>query len=120
MAQSKLRRFDVQATYALVLSAFSTVPCVAAAIVLAWKYDSDLGQIVYGSGGKVVPVFLVCIVLSLLPGFAGFLFGLNSAGQRRNDKTTRSWIGFFVGGAVCTVDVILMLAFVMLRLELST
>ena len=117
MAQSKLRRFDVQATYGMVLSVFSAVPCLGAAVVLAMKYDSVLGQIVYGSGGKVAPVFLLCVILSLLPGFAGFLFGLSSAGQRRNDKPTRSWIGFFVGGAVCTVDVILVLAFVMLRLE---
>ena len=120
MAQSKLRRFDVQASYAAVLSVFSAVPCVGAAVVLAMRYDSDLGQIVYGSGGKVVPAFLVCVLLSLFPGFAGFLFGLSSAGQRRNDKPARSWIGFFVGGAVCTADVILMLAFVMLRLEVPT
>ena len=120
MAQSKLRRFDVQARYALALSIFSAVPCLAAVVVLMLKYDSALGQIVYGSGGMVVPAFLVCVILSLLPGFAGFLFGLSSAGQRRNDKGARSWIGFFVGGAVCTLDVILMIAFVMLRLEVPT
>jgi len=120
LAQSRFRRFDVQATYALALSALSAMPCVGAALVLLMKYDSDLGQIVYGSGGKVVPVFLACVVLSLLPGFAGFLLGLSSAGQRRNEKQTRSWIGFFVGGTVCTVDVILVLAFVMLRLEVPT
>jgi len=120
LALSRFRRFDVQATYALALSVFSAIPCLAAAAVLILKYDSKLGQIVYGSGGKVVPAFLLCVVLSLLPGFAGFLFGLSSAGQRRNDKPNRSWIGFFVGGAVCTVDVILVLAFVLLRFEIPT
>ncbi len=118
MALSRLRRFDVQARYAAVLASASVIPCVGAAAVLVWKYDATLGQIVYGAAGKVVPVFLVCVLVSLLPASVSFLLGWNSVGQRQNDKPSRSWIGFFVGGAVVTMDVILMIAFVMLRLEI--
>lgn len=118
MAFSRLRRLDVQANCAVVLAFVSLVPCVAAGGVLVWKYDATLGQIVYGGAGKVVPVFVGCLLASLAPGVVSFLLGWNSAGQRQNDKPGRSWLGFFVGGAVVTVDVILMIAFVMLRLEI--
>lgn len=118
MALSSLRRYDVQATYAMVLSLVGVPTCLAAAYFLISRYDNQLGQVVYGSKGMFLPAVAVCLVLSLLPAFAGFLFGLSSAGQRRNDKASRSWIGFFVGGLVCTVDVILGIAFVMLRLEI--
>jgi len=120
LAQSKFRRFDVQASYALVLSLVSVLPCAAAAGVLLMKYDGTLGQIVYGAGGMVAPVFLLCVAVSLLSAFAGFLFGLSSAGQRRNDKSKQSWVGFFVGGTVCTLNVIMVIAFMMLRLVVPT
>ena len=57
------------------------------------------------------------VLCSSLPAFVGFVLGWNSAGQRRNDKPMRSWVGFFVGGGVVTLDVVLMLAFYLLRLQ---
>ena len=119
MARGSLRRYDVQAGYACVLSLVSTLPLAAAAFAAWQRFDPNLGQIVYGSTGYFVPAFVGCVLLSMLLGAVGCLFGFSSAGQRRNDKQARSWIGFFVGGTVFTFDLILLIAFFMLRLVQS-
>ncbi len=112
-----LRRYDVQARYALVLAVASALPCLAA-LWLSWaRFDAALGRIIYGSHGRFVPAFVGCVVLSLAPATIGFVLGLSSAGQRRNDQSSRSWLGFFVGGAILTLDLVLLIAFFMLRLE---
>jgi hypothetical protein len=72
---------------------------------------------VYGSQGIFVPALLAALGLSVALGAPGFLLGLNSAGRRRNETPGRSWIGFFVGGAVLTINAILLLAFYMLKLQ---
>ena len=119
MGSGSLRRFDVQATYASVLSILSVLPLLAAAY-LAWRnYDGTVGQIIYRSAAYM-PVLVGCILISMLAGALGCLFGFSSAGQRRNDKPARSWVGFFVGGGVLTFDVILLLAFLMLRMPQPT
>ena len=79
------------------------------------NYNAELGQIVYRASGMFLPVFLACTFASLAPSTIGFLLGLNSAGQRRNDRSAQSWTGFFVGGTVTTINLILLLAYVMLR-----
>jgi len=115
-----LRRYDVQSGYAWALSLVSVVPCVAALAIELRNYEHELGQIIYGSGGNFQLVFLGCLAASIVPGAIGFLLGWNSAGQRRNDRPTRSWIGFFVGGGVLTIDLIMLIAFLMLRLQKPT
>ncbi len=117
MARSSLRRYDVQARYACALSLVSILPFAAAAIATWQRYDGGLGQIVYGSVGYYIPAVLACILLSIVPGTLGCLLGFSSAGQRRNDKQGRSWTGFFVGGAVLTFDLVLLIALYMLKLE---
>jgi hypothetical protein len=116
---SSLRRFDIQASYAYVLSIFSVFPLVGGAY-LAWRnYNQDLGQILYQSKAYVA-AFAGCVLISIAAGGLGCLLGFNSAGQRRNDKPLRSWVGFFVGGGVLTFDVILLIAFLMLRFRPPT
>jgi hypothetical protein len=117
MGLSQLRRYDVRASYAFVLALLSVVPFLGAVGLALRNYHSDLGQIVYGAKGLFLPVFFVCLLLSMAPSALAFLLGWSSAGQRRNDKPMRSWIGFFVGGGVLTFDLILAIAFLMLRLE---
>ena len=119
MRLGSLRRFDVQATYASVLAIISAAPALAAATLMWRRYNPELGQVVYGSGSRFLPVFLGIILISMLFSAVGLLLGWNSAGQRRNDKPARSWIGFFLGGGVLTFDLILLIAFYMLRLELE-
>lgn len=116
MALRHLRRYDVQASYAGVLSILSIVPLVGASLLAYRNYDHELGQIVYGANSLYLPLLLGCVVLSMIPSAIGFFFGWSSAGQRRNEKPAWSWAGFFVGGAVLTFDLILLIAFWMLRL----
>ena len=112
-----LRRYDVQAGYACVLSLVSLVPFAGAVVMAFRNYQHELGQIVYGSQGAFLPVFLGCLFVSMVPSAIGFFLGWSSAGQRRNDKPARSWTGFFIGGGVLTFDLILLIAFWMIRLE---
>ncbi|MCH9058369.1 MAG: hypothetical protein IIB55_07060 [Planctomycetes bacterium] len=115
MARSSLRRYDVQATYALGASLFSVVPLIVAVVLLLRNWDPNLGAVVYGFKGKFLPILGVCVALAGVTGAVGVVMGLNSAGQRRNDKERRSWIGFFLGGAVVTGSIIVGIAFLMLR-----
>ncbi len=116
LARGSLRRYDVQAQYAFVLAIVSVLPLSAAAIAAWQRYDPDLSQIVYGASSYFAPAFLGCILLSILCGALACLLGFSSAGQRRNDKPKRSWLGFFVGSAAVTFGLILLIAFYMLRL----
>lgn len=116
MAIGGLRRYDVQAKYAVVLSVGSAVPMVAAAILALRNYNHDLGQIIYGSPGPFLPTFFACLGISLLAGTIASALGLSSAGQRRNDKPVRAWVGFFVGSSVVAGNVILLIAYWMLKL----
>lgn len=111
-----LRRYDVQAKYALVLALLSVVPLIATMVLTVRNYKSELGQIVYGSK-KYVLAHHVCLAGAGIPAAIAAALGWNSAGERRNDKPGRSWTGFFVGGLVVTLCLILLLAFYMLRLE---
>ncbi len=118
MAAMNLRRYDVQATYALVLSLASVAPFLVAFALAATRFDPVLAQIRYGSEGKFVGAFAACVLISMAPSALAFALGWNSAGQRRNDRQKRSWTGFFVGGLVLTLNFILLLAFYKLRLEI--
>ncbi len=117
MGFPQLRRFDVQAKYSVVLSLSSILPFLGAGALALRNYNHDLGQIVYGATGRFLPLFLTCLALSVVTGAIGFLLGLSSAGQRRNDKPAWSWIGFVVGGAVVTFDIVLLIAYLMLKLK---
>lgn len=118
MVSGQLRRFDVQANWSFILAIASIVPFLGATVLTIRNYDGNLFQITYGAGSKFAPVLLGCLLLSMIPSFLGFALGWSSAGQRRNDKSNRSWIGFFVGGFVLTFNFILLLAFWKLRLEI--
>ncbi|MCH8967200.1 MAG: hypothetical protein IID43_05940 [Planctomycetes bacterium] len=116
MGFSRLRRYEVQAGYAPVLSILAVFPLMAG-VFLAWRnYHDDVRQIIYASGAYPLAL-LACIALSVLPSAVGCLFGWSSAGRPRNDRQRRSWLGFFVGGAVLTANVIVLVAFLMLRLK---
>ena len=120
MARASLRRYDVQAVYALILSAAAVVPCLGAAALFYKDFHFDVGQIIYQEGSKFLPAYLGTIAISGLLGVIGFLLGWSSAGQRRNPRQTWSWVGFFLGGFVTTADLILLVAFVLLRLQTPT
>ena len=120
MVQINLRRFEVQARLGLYLSIAAALPLLVAGYLVVKRFKPELGQIVYGSGGKFLPAFFGMVLISMVPSFVGFVLGLNSAGQRRNEASNQAWLGFFVGGTVLTLNIILVLAFLMLRFKLTT
>jgi uncharacterized membrane protein YbhN (UPF0104 family) len=113
---SSLRRYDVQAGYAFVLAVLSILPLIAAVALTLRNYEPDLAQIVYGSK-KYLVIHHLCVMMAMGLSFVAVALGWNSAGERRNDQPQKSWLGFFVGGIVFTLTVIVVLAFYMLRLE---
>jgi hypothetical protein len=102
----------------MVLAIVSTLPFLVAAALAVRNYDAKLMQITYGQGGKFVPILITALLLSMAPSFVGFVLGWSSAGRRRNEQPTFSWIGFFVGGFIFTLNFILLIAFWKLRMAI--
>ncbi|GMV98471.1 MAG: hypothetical protein HRF43_01560 [Phycisphaerae bacterium] len=107
MAGFSLRRYDIQARFGLVVSLASAVTLLALGVLIFQNYKDMV--IYYGNTRRVVVwgVGLLTILLAV----TGFGFGLNSVGQRRNDKPLLSWISFFVGAGVLCLSVVLLFFF---------
>lgn len=109
MARFSLRRFDHQARVGVVLSLASVLPLLAMGYLLAGQIDTSSWTFFYGPQRAMAYFGAGLAAMGLAAG--GFGFGLNSAGQRRNDKPVLSWIAFFVGGAVFCLAVLLLMFF---------
>lgn len=115
----RFRRLEVQATWALALGVLSFAPALAATW-LAWRnYESELGRIVYGAGGKFLMMFAGCVIVSAAMAFPGFVLGWSSAGHSRNERSGASWAGFFLGGAALSANIVLLIALFMLKLKIG-
>jgi len=114
---SRFRAAEVKASYAFVLSVISWIPCAAATMLAYRNYDPTLGQIIYGSTGRFVPFFVGCVLLSMGAAATAFALGWSSVLHPRNERPRQAWIGFFLGGGVLTLNLILMVTFYMIRLE---
>jgi hypothetical protein len=114
VAKGSLRRFDVQAKLALVLSLVALVFCAGLGFLIFRNWRADTGQIIYNSGGIFAPVFLSLAAASALISVFAAALGFNSAGQRRNERQSSSWIGFFVGMGALTCTVVFLAAYFML------
>jgi len=111
VARFSLRRYDVQAQVAMILS-FVSVIFLLALIVLAFqRLDTQSWVIPYSPKSFRMAAIVLCAAIAFWTGVFGLGFGLNSAGQRRNDKPAQSWIGFFVGAASVTLTLIVLAAF---------
>lgn len=114
-----IRRYEIQAVWALTLAAVAVAPALVATGLAMRNYNADLGRIVYGSKGVFLPAFAASVLFSLLVAFVGFALGWSSAGQPRNHRSSASWAGFFLGGLVLSANIILLLAFYLLQLRLE-
>jgi hypothetical protein len=104
-----LRRYDTQARVGLWLSLLAVLT-LAVMIVGIFQHFSTATMTIYYGQTRKLGVLGLGMVTILLAG-AGFGLGLNSAGQRRNDKAKLSWLGFFLGAAVMCLTVILLFFF---------
>lgn len=119
MARVSLRRYDVQATCATVLALVSVAPVAVAVGLVFRNYRSGLGAITYREDTLYLPVLLACLAVAVLTSVFAAILGFNSAGQRRNEKQARSWIGFLVGGMCLTVAVVVAIAVAVLRMQVA-
>ena len=107
MAKGSMRRFDVQAKYAM-FSSMAAILGVASLLVLILRNYRKLEvAVVYSGDSMFAPAVFVITAGTLLLAATGAMMGLNSAGQKRNTNNKQSWIAFFVGTAMASFAVLL-------------
>jgi len=110
VAKFSLRRYDTQARAGVIVSLASIVSLLAMLVLLLRNFGWSEGVIFYGNPAYKLMIYGAAFVTILLAAF-GFGFGINSAGQRRNDKPHLSWIGFFIGATVLCLTIVLLVIF---------
>lgn len=118
MAKGSLRRFDVQAKYALVISMSATLGVLALLVLIFRNFRIAEVAVVYGGKSMFAPAVFVVTALTLLVAATGAMLGFNSAGQKRNPFNKRSWTAFFVGTATASATIILFGVFWFCRLAI--
>ncbi len=115
MPRLNLRRYDVQARVSVVVSSASALFVIATAVLVFWpgRVDWEAWTIAYRLGSARWLAVMGCGALAALLSLTGLSFGANSAGQRRNDKQTQSWIGFFAGAFCLTLTILLLVIFLL-------
>ena len=106
MAKVSIRRFDVQAKISLVVSLVALLGVVGLVVLIVRNYQSDMQVVLYKRASMYAPLIYLTTALTLLLAAAGASIGLNSAGQKRNEYTRRSWLAFFIGLATISVTII--------------
>lgn len=109
MANLSLRRYDTQAYLSAILAVASLVTLAGQAVLIFQNLDSSDFTIYYGPTRRLL--VLAFTGLTMLVGFIAFSLGLNSAGQRRNDKGQLSWLGFFLSALVLCGAILLFAVF---------
>ncbi len=114
MAFASLRRYDVQAGWSVICSSLAVIGLIATASLLARNWDSELRMIVFGNAMFQIAV-LIGVAGTIGLAIIGAGLGINSAGQRRNERQRRSWVGFFLGTIVLSLEIIVFFAFWVLK-----
>ncbi len=110
MAKFSLRRYDTQARVSVIVSLASIVSLMALVVLLCRNLAWSERVIFYGNPAARLVVYGAAFMTMVLAA-SGFGLGLNSAGQRRNDKPQLSWTGFFIGAAILCLTVVLLFIF---------
>ncbi len=119
MSKGSIRRFDVQAKVSLLISAAGVVGLLALAYLLYRNYHADMKVVMYGRKGMYGPIIFILTAITLLMSATGAAIGANSAGQRRNEYTRRSWAAFFIGAATISLTIIAFSVFWWFRMPLQ-
>lgn len=110
MAKFSLRRYDTQARMSVAVAIVSLVSLAATCGLIFRHVDFSQFLIIYGNNTRKLLIYSGGALTLLLAGIA-FGFGINSAGQRRNDKQQLSWLGFFISAGVLTMTLIVLYTF---------
>ena len=110
MPRLSLRRYDHQAILSVIISALAFVPMIGLVWLILRNMHWDEQMIYYAKMSYRLAV-LGSVAVTLLMAAIGLGLGLNSVGQRRNDKQQLSWIGFFLGALVICLTLVLFFLF---------
>jgi hypothetical protein len=105
-----LRRFEVQAKLSVGASIVGLVMCLLM-IPMVFRYLQPGLMIYYNPESYRMLMILVMGGLAGVFGCVGFGLGFNSAAQRRNERSSLSWLGFFLGAAAMCIAILLLAIF---------
>lgn len=98
-----LKSYENQAKLSVFLGFFSLAAAIGVVAMLGRNFSAEHFYVTYSSSGLWFPMLGAGMGLGLLAGAVGFFVGLNSAGQRRNNRSSLSWQGFFLNAGVITI-----------------
>ncbi len=104
MFKLSLRRYEDQARISLVASLASAVTFIALVGLILRRLSWAELTVFYGQPTRMA-ILLATAVTGLLA-VIGFGLGINSVGQRRNERQSLSWTGFFVSSVVMVLTLI--------------
>lgn len=104
MAKFSLRRYEDQARISLAAALASMVTFVALVGLVLRRLSWTELTVFYGQPTRTA-VLLATAFTGLLA-VIGFGLGINSVGQRRNERQNLSWMGFFISSAVLVLTVV--------------
>jgi hypothetical protein len=82
------------------LAAVGGIATLAVLFMIFWVFSWESLWIPLLAGSRRYYAILGGTGLALIASGIGFLVGFNSAGQRRNTKSSLAWMGFFLNSAV--------------------
>lgn len=103
VAKFSLRRYEDQARVSLAAALASAVTFVGLLVLVARRFSLQELAVFYGQPTRIA--ILVATAVTALLAVIGFGLGINSVGQRRNEKQGLSWAGFFVAAAVLVLTI---------------
>ncbi|MCH7702220.1 MAG: hypothetical protein IID37_11080 [Planctomycetes bacterium] len=118
MARGTLRRFDTQAKASWIVSLAAAAGVVVLVFLAGRNLDTELRVIRFSPDSMYKPLYLGICAVTMLLAVVGLVLGFNSAGQRRNEMQTRSWLGFFIGTGSFSLAIVLFWVFWKLQLAL--
>jgi len=103
VAKFSLRRYENQALVSLAASLASVVTLAGLLFLIIRRMSIQEMAVFYGPPTRMA-ILLATAVTGLLA-VIGFGLGINSVGQRRNERQSLSWMGFFVSSAVLVLTI---------------
>jgi hypothetical protein len=103
VARRTLDSFESQANLSVLLAAVGTVATLTVVVMILAVFDPQNFWIPMRAGGPRYYAILGASGLAMISGAIGFLLAFNSAGQKRNTRSSLSWMGFFLNSAVITI-----------------
>jgi hypothetical protein len=103
----------------VIFSLAALLPLATGVFGAVRNLDPSIMKISYSAHGVFMYALLACVALAAALSVTGIALGVNSAGQRRNEKQRQSWLGFFLGAAGLSATIVLLAAFMILRLPIG-